>query len=123
MLNKAILQDRFDTGTTEYLKQLLVPSRNRTVIPDTSYGVFIGYSLGIDPMLYDSDTYRTLAAEKMEKDITDIVVYIRTQLAKMAIIGSNTLAKHSLYFYFLPFDNADLDKDNIMKDLLSGGVV
>lgn len=123
MVNKAILQDRFDIGTTEYLKQLLVPSRNRTVIPDTSYGVFIGYSLGIDPMLYDSNTYRTLAAEKMEKDITDIAVHIRMQLAKMAMISSSTLAKHSLYFYFLPFDNADIDKDNIMKDLLSGGVV
>ena len=72
--------------------------------------------------LYDNDTYRTKAMEKMKQDVEDIAPYISTQLANAAIVSNSNIANHSFYFYFMPFDDADNDKDEIMQNLLSGGV-
>lgn len=122
MVDRAVLSSSFDADTTAYLKSILIPSRASSGRPDISFGIFVGYSLGIDSSLYDTDTYRTKATEKMKKDVEDIAPYISTQLAKMALLGKNNIGSHSFYFYFMPFDDADKDKDTIMQNLLSGGV-
>lgn len=121
MVDRAILSSSFDADTTSYLKSILIPSRAASGRPDISFGIFIGYSLGIDPLQYDNDTYRSKAKEKMKQDVEDIAPYISMQLAKMVLLGKNNIAKHSFYFYFMPFDDADKDKDIIMQNLLSGG--
>lgn len=122
MIDRAVLSSSFDAETTEYLKRILIPTKASSGRPDISFGIFIGYSLGIDPSLYDTDTYRTKAMEKMKKDVEDIAPYISTQLCKLALLGKNNIANHSFYFYFMPFDDADTDKDEIMQNLLGGGV-
>lgn len=122
MVDRAVLSSSFDADTTAYLKSILIPSRASSGRPDISFGIFIGYSLGIDASQFDIDTYRTKAMEKMKKDVEDIAPYISTQLVKMALLGKNNIANHSFYFYFMPFDDADKDKDTIMQNLLSGGV-
>ena len=122
MVDRAVLSSSFDADTTTYLKSILIPSRASSGRPDISFGIFIGYSLGIDPSQYDNDTYRTKAMEKMKQDVEDIAPYISTQLANAAIVSNSNIANHSFYFYFMPFDDADNDKDEIMQNLLSGGV-
>ena len=121
MVDRAVLSSSFDADTTAYLKSILIPSRASVGRPEVSFGIFVGYSLGIDSTLYDTDTYRTKAMEKMKKDVEDIAPYISTQILKMSLIGKNNIANHSFYFYFMPFDDADVDKDAIMQNLLSGG--
>lgn len=119
MVDRAVLSSSFDDDTTAYLKSILIPSRASSGRPDISFGIFVGYSLGIDSSQFDTDTYRTKAMEQMKKDVEDIAPYISTQLAKIALIGKNNIGNHS--FYFMPFDDADKDKDTIMQNLLSGG--
>lgn len=121
MVDRAVLSSSFDADTTAYLKSILIPSRASSGRPDISFGIFIGYSLGIDASQFDTDTYRTKAMEKMKKDVEDIAPYISIQLAKMALLGKNNIGNHSFYFYFMPFDDADKDKNTIMQNLLSGG--
>ena len=121
MVDRAILSSSFDADTTSYLKSILIPSRAATGRPDISFGIFIGYSLGLDLSQYDTDTYRAKAREKMKNDVENIAPYISKQLCKMALIGNHNVGNHSYYFYFMPFDNADIDKDKIMQNLLSGG--
>lgn len=122
MVDRAVLSSSFDADTTTYLKSILIPSRASSGRPDISFGIFIGYSLGIDPSQYNNDTYRTKAMEKMKQDVEDIAPYISAQLANAAIVSNSNIANHSFYFYFMPFDDADNDKDEIMQNLLSGGV-
>ena len=122
MVDRAVLSSSFDADTTTYLKSILIPTRASSGRPDISFGIFIGYSLGIDPSQYDNDTYRTKAMEKMKQDVEDIAPYISTQLANAASVSNSNIANHSFYFYFMPFDDADNDKDEIMQNLLSGGV-
>lgn len=121
MVDRAILSSSFDADTTSYLKSILIPSRAASGRPDISFGIFIGYSLGIDPSQYDNDTYRSKAMEKMKQDVEDIAPYISTQLSNASIVSNSNITNHSFYFYFMPFDDADNDKDKIMQDLLSGG--
>lgn len=121
MVDRAVLSSSFDADTTAYLKSILIPSRASSGRPDISFGIFIGYSLGIDASQFDTDTYRTKAMEKMKKDVEDIAPNISIQLAKMALLGKNNIGNHSFYFYFMPFDDADKDKNTIMQNLLSGG--
>lgn len=122
MVDRAVLSSSFDVGTTSYLKSILIPSRATSGRPDISFGIFIGYSLGIDPSQYDNDTYRSKAMEKMKQDVEDIAPYISTQLANASIASNSNITNHSFYFYFMPFDDADNDKDKIMQNLLSGGI-
>lgn len=121
MVDRAVLSSSFDDDTTAYLKSVLIPSRASFGRPDISFGIFVGYSLGIDSSQFDTDTYRTKATEQMKKDVEEIAPYISSQLAKMALLGKNNIGNHSFYFYFMPFDDADKDKDIIMQNLLSGG--
>ena len=122
MVDRAVLSSSFDVDTTSYLKRILIPSRATSGRPDISFGIFIGYSLGIDPSQYDNDTYRSKAMEKMKQDVEDIAPYISTQLANASIASNSNITNHSFYFYFMPFDDADNDKDKIMQNLLSGGI-
>lgn len=121
MVDRAVLSSRFDADTTSYLKSILIPSRAASGRPDISFGIFIGYSLGIDPSQYDNDTYRSKAMEKMKQDVEDIAPYISTQLSNASIVSNSNITNHSFYFYFMPFNDADSDKDKIMQNLLSGG--
>jgi len=121
MVDRAILSSSFDADTTSYLKSILIPSRAASGRPDISFGIFIGYSLGIDPSQYDNDTYRSKAMEKMKQDVEDIAPYISAQLSNASIVSNSNITNHSFYFYFMPFDDADSDKDKIMQNLLSGG--
>lgn len=122
MIDRAVLSNSFDADTTEYLKSILIPSKKSSGRPDISFGIFIGYSLGIDPSQFDVDTYRAKAMEKMKKDVKDIAPYITKRIVKTNILGNGNLGNHSIYFYFMPFDDADKDKSTIMNNLLSGGV-
>ena len=121
MVDRAVLSSSFDADTTSYLKSILIPSRAASGRPDISFGIFIGYSLGIDPSQYDNDTYRSKAMEKMKQDVEDIAPYISTQLSNASIVSNSNITNHSFYFYFMPFNDADSDKDKIMQNLLSGG--
>lgn len=85
MVDRAILSSSFDADTTSYLKSILIPSRAASGRPDISFGIFIGYSLGIDPSQYDNDTYRSKAMEKMKQDVEDIAPYISAQLSNASI--------------------------------------
>lgn len=122
MVDRAVLSSSFDDDTTAYLKSVLIPSRASSGRPDISFGIFVGYSLGIDSSQFDTDTYRTKAMEQMKKDVEDMAPYIKRELGMMALMGKNNIGdRHSFYFYFMPFDDADKDKNTIMQNLLSGG--
>ena len=96
MIDRASLSSSFDADTTSYLKSILIPSRAASGRPDISFGIFIGYSLGIDASQFDTDTYRTKAMEKMKKDVEDIAPNISIKLAKMAFLGKNNIRNQSV---------------------------
>ena len=78
-----------------------------------AFGIFIGYTLGITAD--NNDEFRTESVKKMKADIQTVIPYIRKKIYEL------NLGMHSYYFYFLPFNDAENDKKEIMNELLLGG--
>ena len=114
MVDSTLFNHTYDDETTERLRQILVPSKTRQAAPDMAFGVFIGYTIDVEAD--DNDAFRAECMTKMEADIKAAIPYIEKKVADLK------LGMHSYYFYFLPFNNAEVDKKQIMDELLLGGV-
>ena len=113
MVESTLFNNTYDSETTERLKQIIVPSKQRNAEPDMAFGIFIGYTIDISED--DNDKFRSLVVEKMKSDIQAAIPYIEQKAAELK------LTMHSYYFYFLPFNDAEKDKKQIMDELLLGG--
>lgn len=112
MVESTLFNNTYDPETTERLKQIIIPSKQRTAAPDMAFGIFIGYTINVSED--DNDDFRTLAVEKMKADIREAIQYIEKKATEL------NLTMHSYYFYFLPFNDAENDKKQIMDELLGG---
>lgn len=110
MVDDVLFNHSFDDDTTAWLRQILIPNKNRQSALDMAFGVFIGYSL--DLIADDNDAFRRNAVERMKSDIADMLPYIEEK------VNNLKLGMHSYYFYFLPFNDVENDKKQIMNELL-----
>ena len=102
----------------KFVKSIVLPNPDKTVkkVPvNTSYGVFLGYTLGLDAG-YPVADFETIAEAKMQVDIKRYIPYI---LQKISDLG---LGAHSFYFYILPFQDAEENKKAIMEAVLEGDI-
>ena len=113
VVDSTVMGKSFDEDTTLRLKDVLLPSKNKAQV-DNAYGLFIGYTLGLDADQYDNDEFREAIQEKMRLDIQHHVQYIVEK------INSLKLGKCSFYVYVLPLNDALKDKKEIMDRLLDG---
>ncbi|MDD3218115.1 MAG: DUF1837 domain-containing protein [Lachnospiraceae bacterium] len=118
MVNQVSLDVVAADEDIEFVKSIVLPSPNKKdkkVPVNTSYGVFLGYSLGLGTD-YPVADYETIVEEKMQADIKRYIPYI---LQKIHDLG---LGMHSFYFYLIPFQDAEKDKKAIMEAVLEGDV-
>jgi hypothetical protein len=116
VVENTLFSQTFDDATAEYLKRIILPSKEKNVVVDKAFGIFLGYSLGLNPAGYTNDEFRREVAQKMETDIKAHMAYIKS---KIDVAGMNA---YSFYFYILPLNDADNDKRLIMDLLLGGGI-
>jgi hypothetical protein len=117
IVESTIFAQAYDPQTTDYLKSLIIPGKQKNTPMDRAFGVFLGYSLGLDGNNYSNLEFRKVLMEKMNTDIKAHAAYIMEKIKK------ENLSSHSFYFYILPFNDADNEKIDIMNELLGGGVV
>ncbi len=103
---------QFSPEVAENLKSLILPTKGQPVTHDTAFGVFLGYSLGLEADSKTSEQFRTELADKMRLDIKNHVAYIADK------IKAAKMERYSFYFYFLPFNKADEEKKSVMASLL-----
>lgn len=116
MVDNVIFDRLLNDDEVELAKQIFVPSPNKTTQYNTSYGIFLGYTLGLDPSQYPVQDFPTIAEEKMQEDIKRNIDYILNK------IQVNGLGQHSFYLYVLPFNDAETEKKTIMGAVLKGDV-
>lgn len=110
-----IFKEAFDDATAEYIKAQIIPSKRNLKQPiDKAFGIFLGYSIGLDSAQYSNSEYRQALQEKMRMDIQDNAAHI---LSKITL---KRLGAYSFYFYVLPFDNALKDRAAIITKLKGG---
>ena len=118
MMNHVSLDVVASDDDIEFVKSIVLPNPNKTgkkVPVNTSYGVFLGYTLGLGTG-YPIADFETIAKAKMLVDIKRYIPYI---LKKINDFG---LGAHSFYFYVLPFQDAEENKKAIMEAVLEGDV-
>ncbi|MGI6127029.1 MAG: DUF1837 domain-containing protein [Planifilum sp.] len=109
--------DRFyDEADLEIIKKYIIPEEDKDQSFETSYGVFLGYSLGLSPDGLSDADFRDRMHKKMIFDIQSHEEYI----AKKIIDGG--LQNHSFYFFALPLNIADEEKLTIMQHVMEGDV-
>ncbi|EHL65421.1 HamA C-terminal domain-containing protein [Cloacibacillus evryensis] len=112
LAENTVFAKSFDEGTIKHIKDLLIPTKGRQAAYDTAYGVFLGYSIGLDGSKYPAVEYRKILAAKMKVDIQNHAAYIAEKIHKL------NLSNHSFYFYVLPLNNADTDRVEMMKQIV-----
>ena len=115
ILESTVLYKAYDPETTDYLKNIILPNKNNNATCDNAFGVFLGYSLGLNPENYSNAEFRQKVMDKMDLDIKAHTAYIIDK------INEEGLGSHSFYFYILPFNDADGEKKRIMDALLLRG--
>lgn len=111
-LNKSFFKNSFDDETTNWLSALVAPiKKGEKPRVDNAFGVFIGFSHGYDPDENEGN-FQSKLYEKIQEEIHAVSHYIGQKLV------SNNLADSSIYFYFLPFNDAISDTDALIKKLM-----
>ena len=112
LIEKNIFSESFDEKTTEFIKSLIIPlKRDKTIIVDNAFGIFLGYTLDIDVTQYSNLKFHDAVNEKLKNDLDIIASYIEKKINKSGLTG------YSFYFYILPFNNAKDDRAAIINKL------
>jgi hypothetical protein len=105
----------FQPSEAKEIKELIIPSKNKSNKPEMAFGAFIGYRVELSKSSFNTPAQYLEAVEsKMKSDISQSLTIFNEEIKKYG------LENYSLYFYTMPFNDADTDKDEIMKDLLYG---
>lgn len=104
----------YDRETTEYMRNIMIPQKNREQRPEMAFGVFLGYTLAIDSSNLSNMDYIKQAKEKLRSDIKEVQQYIVDKVHECGFEG------YSFYFYILPFNNADAEKTSVIDEILEG---
>lgn len=116
-IESGILNQVFtDSSNIEYIKSVIIPQKNNQEPPDMAFGVFLGYTVNIDPVHYNlsKDDFIKAINKKLEHDISSSLDYIKDKISTLK------LGMHSFYIYVLPFNDIDQDKQNIVSGLIGG---
>jgi len=110
LVDNIIFEKPFDNDTYEYLKATIIPSKsNGHSRPENSYSAFIGYTINVSGTFKNKREYLAAIESQMKADIASALPYIQEKITSL------NLQNHSFYFYFLPLNNAEKDKVDIMK--------
>jgi hypothetical protein len=105
----------FDKGSTDYMRKLMLPQRDGSYKPDMAFGAFLGYTVKLEHPETDNAKYRAALKEQLQKDIAAAKSYLAEK------IKAHNMSGYSFYLYVLPFNDAENEKANIIKELLEGG--
>lgn len=106
----------FTIEDAQTIKSILLPRKASVSRPGMALGAFIGYKVDADTSWCESpDEYREAIENQMKKDIYGRIGLIHSLLER------HGLDRHSIYLYFLPFNDPDSDKGEIIDKLVKGG--
>ena len=115
LVDSRIFTETFDEQTTNFIKSLIIPSkRDASISVDKAFGIFLGYTLGVDASQYSNTEFREVVNRKLKDDFTKVAKYIEGK------INNSGLAGYSFYFFLLPLNDASKDRANIIQKLKGG---
>jgi hypothetical protein len=116
LVNSAEFNKSIDITTAHLIRKIVIPEDGGDSGAGTAYGVFLGYTLDLNPEDYSRDEYTEAVVKRIEQDIDKALVRVHERITDLKM-GSD-----SFYIYVLPFNDADGDKGSIINELIGGTV-
>lgn len=112
IVSSPMLEESFESEMLQRVISVVMPKPGSDIVSNNAYGVFLGYSLGLDPNTRGNIAFLQALDKKMESDIKNHASYIADKIKTLG------LDSHSFYFYIVPFNDAEADKKQIMEKLM-----
>ena len=116
MVEKTALSGFYNKSEIDFIKKHIIPEPGKSGDYEIAYGVFLGYTLGLNSTGLSSAEYKEKVNRRLELDIKQHASYIANKIITKGLDG------HSFYFYILPFNDAETDKKEIMEHIMKGEV-
>ncbi|MBS6705154.1 MAG: DUF1837 domain-containing protein [Lachnospiraceae bacterium] len=116
LVNSAEFNKCIDVKTAHLIRKIVIPEDGGDSDAGTAYGIFLGYTLDLNPDDFRRDEYTDAVVKKIEKDIDQALVRVHKRITDLR------MGADSFYIYVLPFNDADKDKSSIMNELIGGTV-
>lgn len=116
LVEKTALDRFYNENDLKVLTSYVIPDEHKNASYGTSFGVFLGYSLGLIPDGYDDEQFRERMHLKMLRDIQAHEDYIARKIKDAG------LQNHSFYFFTLPLNQAEKESNEIMQHVMEGDV-
>lgn len=116
LVEKTALARFYNEDDLKVLTSYVIPDEHKNASYGTSFGVFLGYSLGLIPDGYDDEQFRERMHLKMLRDIQAHEDYIARKIKDAG------LQNHSFYFFTLPLNQAEKESNEIMQHVMEGDV-
>lgn len=117
MVEETVFHNIYDRETTQFMEKIILPKPPEIGRPDMAFGVFLGYTLGLDSTGLSAPLFKKQALDKIHNDIEAIKPHIVSKIQELGFNG------YSFYFYILPFNDAPTEKTQIVNEAFLGGVV
>ena len=114
MVEKTVFERSFSEDEISFLQKVIIPEPNAKSNYQTAYGIFLGYSIGVNAHDHPEMDFEELVTSKMISDIRQHAQYIARK------ITDNGLDEHSFYIFILPFMDAESNKSEIMDRVMKG---
>lgn len=114
LINACIAHETFSEEEKKFIKSLVYPKSTNPYSVDTAFGVFILYNITIDnaEKQRGNEDFRNWLLEKLKSQIAVLVPDI------IKDINGKNLAGHAFYFYIVPFENMEIDRTNILTQVV-----
>lgn len=113
-INNSIINSTFEETEAEFIINIYKNGINNS--SSKGFGIFIGYKLDITKNYTSKNEFDRLFQNQLQKDIELMTRRINQKITELNI------KNYPIYIYIVPFNNADLDKQQIMDDILGGDI-
>lgn len=112
LVEHTFLTQNVPARDVDFIRSILIPTPGGNTAYDTAYGIFLGYSIGLEAGTRTAPEYRAAVNKKMERDIQEYAQYIRKKIDEFG------LSNRSFYFYLMPLTDAEKEKREIMQSIM-----
>lgn len=111
LLNAHLTAETFSAEECAFLKSLIYPRATQSFAVDTAFAVFVLYNIKIpdEQKSKPNAEFRSWLFESLKKSILDLLPSILTQISDKQLSG------HSFYFYIVPFENMEENREVILR--------
>ena len=114
LLNAFITNEAFTPEDCEFVKSLIYPKASSKYNVDTAFAIFVLFNIDIDKKekKRSSDNFRKWLFDILTQKITKMIPSI------LKLIEEKELSGHSIYFYLLPIEKLDENREHILKEVV-----